>query len=241
MTANAEVAIRCPDEDIPLIRELMSYDALCPTSTTFTRDGMGQLQLVVPASPLHWSRQVEWPWILRKGDFKNTDFVLDVGSGWSCLKFALAKRCYKVTCLEKEEEYIRKAQPAIDCIIGPCPIKMCLIQQHQGDVRDMFYYSGVFDKVVACSVIEHMPDGHLEAVKEMVRVLKPGGKLLLTMDVRLKCEEDFGDFYLGLNEASQIFAYLGCAPIPVPSPMLGSRQMNGKVEIIVVMIDFTKE
>lgn len=46
-----------------------------------------------------------------------------------------------------------------------------------GDVQDLPYEDSSFDFVMAAHVLEHLVDPH-RAIKEMVRVLKPGGVLL---------------------------------------------------------------
>ncbi|WP_299729228.1 class I SAM-dependent methyltransferase [uncultured Tateyamaria sp.] len=48
----------------------------------------------------------------------------------------------------------------------------------QADILSMPFADASFDVVMAAHVIEHLPDPQL-ALKEMVRVLKPGGMLLL--------------------------------------------------------------
>jgi ubiquinone/menaquinone biosynthesis C-methylase UbiE len=49
----------------------------------------------------------------------------------------------------------------------------------QGDAQSLPFAEASFDLVVSCETIEHLPDVWA-AVKEMHRVTRPGGKLLLT-------------------------------------------------------------
>ena len=49
----------------------------------------------------------------------------------------------------------------------------------QGDAQNLPFADRVFDMVVSCETIEHVPDVQA-AVREMYRVTRPGGKLLLT-------------------------------------------------------------
>lgn len=223
-----------PDSDIPLIRELLSYDVQCPASCVFARDELGQLQLQVKPSPLHWSRQVEWPWILRQGGFKFGDKVLDVGGGWSVLKYAVANRGAAVTSLEIDHDFIVKAQASID-VLGHWDD----IQQIQGDVRKIPLPDNTFTHVVCCSVLEHMTGGYVEAIREMKRVLKPGGKLLLTMDVRIS-DKPQEDFHLDRNGVGEVLAELGLAGIETGEmPVLGARILDG-LEIVVPMVKWVK-
>ena len=49
----------------------------------------------------------------------------------------------------------------------------------QGDIQSLAYPDGSFDTVFSCETIEHVPEPR-RAVGELVRVLKPGGRLFLT-------------------------------------------------------------
>lgn len=47
------------------------------------------------------------------------------------------------------------------------------------DIQSIGHADGTFDLAISCETIEHVPDPAL-AVRELARVLKPGGKLFLT-------------------------------------------------------------
>jgi SAM-dependent methyltransferase len=49
----------------------------------------------------------------------------------------------------------------------------------QGDVQRLPFAENVFDRVIDCETIEHIPDEQ-SALREMYRVTRPGGKLFLT-------------------------------------------------------------
>lgn len=202
MTTFAELVISCPDEDVNLIRELLSYDSLCPICCTFSRNSLNQLVREYTPSPLHWSRQVEWPWIIKHANLTGYETVLDVGGGWSVLKYALAKRCRWVWSLEIDQEFIDRTVPSIH------KLGFHNISQVQGDAVSIPFTHDFFDHVVCCSVLEHVQIDHLHCLDEMVRVLKPGGRLLLTLDVAYE-RKGATDFFIGREEASQILALLG--------------------------------
>jgi 2-polyprenyl-3-methyl-5-hydroxy-6-metoxy-1,4-benzoquinol methylase len=48
-----------------------------------------------------------------------------------------------------------------------------------GNIQDLSGFNAEFDTVFSCETIEHVPDPPL-AVRELARVLKPGGRLFLT-------------------------------------------------------------
>lgn len=233
MATTCRVFDGMPDEDVPLLRELLSYDAVCPSSMTFVRNEIGQLFQYVPPSPMHWSRQGEWPFVLKEGDFKPDQRVLDAGSGWSVLKFALARRCRQLICAELDPESVHKAQFTID-LLG-----MNNITQVCADMRKLPFPDGWFDRVVCVSAIEHMPEGWLEAAQELLRVLRPGGRMLLTMDVRIGGDRT-GDFYLDVPNARKILQLLDC-PLPLQGHrLMGSKQLDDQIEIVVLLINYSK-
>jgi SAM-dependent methyltransferase len=60
------------------------------------------------------------------------------------------------------------------------------------DAIKMHYPDNKFDKIVSISVIEHVnDDGDSDVMREMWRVLKPGGHLILTFPVRKQYKEEF--------------------------------------------------
>jgi SAM-dependent methyltransferase len=99
--------------------------------------------------------------------------VLDVGSPKllaSLLDREGRGRWTAVDLLADEIELWRTLDPGLD------------LQVH--DARALPYADGSFDAVVCVSVIEHVPgDGDAEAMREMRRVLRPGGVLHLTTNV----------------------------------------------------------
>lgn len=177
----AALATPPDDADSWIIRELLSYDVLCPICCPFHDVGGGQLALHPrPLSPLYWSRQAEWPWAVREGKLASHHAVLDVGAGWSVLKFAVARRVAAVTCLELEEESITKARATVE------RLQVRNIDFVQGDACSLPFADESFDRVYCISVLEHIEHGRDQALAEMCRVLKPGGVLLLSCDVNVR-------------------------------------------------------
>lgn len=60
------------------------------------------------------------------------------------------------------------------------------------DVTALLYPADTFDVVICNHVLEHIPDDH-SAMKEMFRVLKPGGWAMLNVPIDQEREETFED------------------------------------------------
>lgn len=222
-----------PECDIPLIRELLAYDALCTHSCTFVRDQYHRLLYFVAPSPLHWSRQIEWPWVIREGEFTSDNRVLDLGSGWSVLKYALARRCRNVWAVDNDLPSVEKAKETTKALGVQNIIHMA------GDARKLPFENGQFDRVVCVSVLEHIPTDRIKALQECVRVLKSGGVAMLTMDVVVRgkpAEKD--NFYVDIAECSNILRGFGLS-IEMPANMVGAHMDEG-CGIVTVMIKVVK-
>lgn len=115
-----------------------------------------------------WSRTWEYPYAYLNSDLTKDSRVLDVGCGNSLLKFFLASRCGEIHCIDKS------------------PIELpdnSGITFKQCDMRRIPYPDNYFDSVFCISVLEHTKEPPMRYINEMLRVLKPGGNLLLTVDV----------------------------------------------------------
>jgi SAM-dependent methyltransferase len=228
-----------PESYYPLIRELMAYDALCPVSNPLAREPDGRVRQFLPPAPLHWSRQTEWPWSIAEGEIEPVNYCMDIGSGWSVNKFAVAKRCKALTCIEPNAEFIAKATPGLDIIGDAFGINGILTLTE--DARDMAYRSKAFDRVFFMSVLEHIPDRRDVALSEACRVLKPGGLLMLSMDVRLIGSGDGSDFHVGRDEAASLLGQLGLAmPDETPRMLTGAFPDKRVQKLGVLLVKWRK-
>lgn len=99
--------------------------------------------------------------------------VLDIGSGGGLLLsllYELGHECYAVDFVDN-----RKRFPDI-FFEKKIDFKLCNMEADPIPFPDNF-----FDAVFCCQALEHFTHSHLPAVKEMYRVLKPGG--ILEVDV----------------------------------------------------------
>jgi len=124
-----------------------------------------------------WSqRAVEYPWVLRQLKLlKSGALILDVGCAESVLSHELAARKFRVVGID----------------IRDYPFKNKNTHFIKRNVLNTGLPDNIFDAVIMVSTIEHIglkvygqkiidDDGDIKALKELHRILKPGGYLLLT-------------------------------------------------------------
>lgn len=236
----AEFVTSTSDVDIPLLRELLSIDMLIPESTAFSRGQCGTLQFAIAPGPLHWSRQVEWPWVLRNGKFRRGNYVLEVGGSYTCLPIVMAKRVRgdgKVIVVDLDAEAMEKAGHNTDSILMGMMSDISWVFYGAMDARKLTLPDDAYDRVVCVSTLEHIEgkEGRAKAIDEMVRVLKPGGLLLLTFDVFLKPNE--GE--LDECEMHAILERLGIDPATMNGKEVHVGDVNGK-PVMVCMVRWEK-
>ena len=148
--------------------------------------------LIIPVS--YW-RTVEFRLVLTHGQFKPGERVLDIGSP-KLISLYLAKHAgvdVYATDIDRyfvdEYDSLRKWERLPD-------------DRYHVDVQDgrkLTYQSGMFDKVFSISVLEHIPeDGDSECMREIGRVLAPGGRCLITVPFARVSQDQYrpaGDFY----------------------------------------------
>lgn len=145
---------------------------------------LGLKRLVLPVS--YWRtaefafahRHLNW---LREGHL-----VLDVGSPKE-LAFSLARR-YGVTVQATDilPKAINQAAAYGRALRGGL-----ILAEHQ-DGRSLTYPANTFDAAYAVSVVEHIPgDGDSQALRELVRVVRPGGLVVITTPFAVEYRETF--------------------------------------------------
>lgn len=148
-----------------------------------------------------WSRRFEYPWVLTillgvEGE------VLDAGAGINPLDYCLADQGRPVTVcdLDRRVEVISRR---LNAVFGTGVRADC------ASLDELPYEDGRFEAVFSVSVLEHL-DRPEKAVREMVRVLKPGGQLILTLDVEHRKQS-------GLKDAERLLSAIAVElgqPVP---------------------------
>jgi ubiquinone/menaquinone biosynthesis C-methylase UbiE len=102
--------------------------------------------------------------------------ILDAGCGIGAHSVRLAERGFMVEAMDFSESIVEAARRNVSEHGFGARIKVT-----QGNLRAMPYPEGVFDYVLCWGVLMHVPDVET-ALAELVRVLEPGGRLIVGED-----------------------------------------------------------
>ncbi len=137
-------------------------------------------------------RRTEYPWAIYNADLNRTNLeILDVGSSISLLPHYLSKHGHQVSVLDIAPIPMKK--------LGPMMAKWAnlpTINYKLGSVLDLPFPDESFDRVFCISTLEHLEEEivngkivnyrkknlDIKAIAEMLRVLRTGGLLILTLD-----------------------------------------------------------
>ncbi len=129
----------------------------------------------------------EYPWVLENGKFETGLKCLDAGCGRSPIPAYL----YGLGCEAHGLDYLQGEKGDYPDTYGipKSWIKTWdkKILYHHGTLFDAPFPDNTFDRITCLSVLEHIltpkaPHAHYPALKEMKRILKPGGLLIITVD-----------------------------------------------------------
>jgi len=163
--------------------------------------------------PIHnWSRVWEYPYVyhhlksLRK-KFTDSEMphVVDFGSGVTFFPFSVARLGYLVTCTDYDPICEKDLTRAIRCVTQK-PGKIIF---RLTDGKELPFSDAEVDLVYCISVLEHIPEFEI-IISEIVRILKPGGYFILTIDLDLKGDSELNiESYKFLKlKLNQHFDYL---------------------------------
>jgi 2-polyprenyl-3-methyl-5-hydroxy-6-metoxy-1,4-benzoquinol methylase len=109
---------------------------------------------------------------------KPGDRYLDAGSGATPLAHAIAAQGIEAEACDGDKHLIEQLQQ-----LRPETIYGSQVRYSHQDLTALRFADGSFDAVSCISVLEHIPAPFDQrALNEMLRVLKPGGLLILTID-----------------------------------------------------------
>jgi len=137
-------------------------------------------------APRYW----EYPWAIVNTQFRQGMKVLDVGSGWSIFPMYLARLGAHVTAVDPDVVQMNHISPFLARLVS------AEISYRVGDATSLEFPDNMFDRVYCLSVLEHLEEEtrngrpfnarkknlDVVAIRELLRVLKPGGLLAITAD-----------------------------------------------------------
>jgi len=139
----------------------------------------------------NWSRQWEYPFVCGRvdahvGALGRPARLLDAGSGFTFFPWFVASRHpdSDVRCCDRDPSLAAHFDSASRAVGRR-------VAYDVADIRALPFEGGAFDVVSCVSVLEHT-DCHAAIVAEFRRVLRPGGRLVVTFDVSLDGSRDIG-------------------------------------------------
>ena len=149
---------------------------------------------------LSYSRAIEFPLVTQAmGPLRGKE-VLDIGAADCPISLDWSRLGARVACVDPSEIIARlRGHPAYQAL--PVAGRPRLAR---GDGCFLPFRDESFDVVVSISTLEHIPDdGDIQVVRESARVLRPGGRLVLTVEAGPQCDEKWVDVNItGLQYAS---------------------------------------
>ena len=148
-----------------------------------------RLHLFGPFSvqPNTTNRTFEYPWAISIRPVWKGMRVVEVGGGLSGFQFALSKMGCDVTNVDPGMEAAGRGWPCDAATIARINWAFGTnVTLRNTTVEKANLPSDSFDRAFSISVLEHMPDADIQNVMaELYRILKPGGELILTVDLFL--------------------------------------------------------
>jgi len=107
--------------------------------------------------------------------------VIDVGAGAGRHSYEAYRRGADVIAFDQNAEELAEVDTMLQAMgkAGEAPAS-AKAQVVVGDALALPYPDGAFDVVIASEILEHVPDDR-GAIAELVRVLRPGGSLAITV------------------------------------------------------------
>jgi SAM-dependent methyltransferase len=140
------------------------------------------IRLVVPLDP---SRYLELPETMRELAARPGERIVDLASP-KLLAVVLARAGAEVTSVDQLESEIESWRRLTD--------GEPRLQLEVGDGRSLPYEDAGFDAAYSVSVLEHIPEpGDEQALRELARVTKPGGAVVVTLPHAREYREDWRD------------------------------------------------
>ena len=179
-----------------------------------------------------WSRQWEYPYV-ASSIRKTPSRLLDAGSGFTFFPFYLAGLGHQVYAVDRDPQ-LKKYYASLGLNYGIRSEGNKTFGQGKLDfsIQDLYSLSfppDTFDCIYCVSVLEH--SSRREAVlKELARVLRPGGILIVTCDISLDGSADISlpDFFDMLELIESLFEYSSATSFQMDADTLTTNYCRRK-------------
>ncbi len=113
---------------------------------------------------------------------KSGDKILDLGCGFGRHAFEAARRGANVVALDAGRDEVEGVAATFAAMVeaGELSLENLHVAAVQGDALAIPFPDGTFDRVICSEVLEHIPDD-IGAMRELARVLRPGGTMAITV------------------------------------------------------------
>ena len=110
------------------------------------------------------------------------DKILDLGCGFGRHAFEAARRGANVVALDAGREEVEGVAATFAAMVqaGELTTPNLHTASVQGDALALPFPDGAFDRVICSEVLEHIPND-VGAMRELARVLRPGGTMAITV------------------------------------------------------------
>ncbi len=109
------------------------------------------------------------------------DLLLDLGCGFGRHAFEAARRGAAVVALDAGTDEVGEVRATLGAMVDAGELAPAArADAVQGDALHLPFADGTFDRVIASEVLEHIPDD-VAAMRELTRVLRPGGTIAVTV------------------------------------------------------------
>lgn len=151
-----------------------------------------RLGLKYAVAGIDLERCIEFPWCFNRLSQSARGALLDIGARNSVFPlFAAARSNFSVTAIDVDPMIIEQADFASRAARG-ISLDMSRLRYEVMDATAMTFSDNTFDVATAISAVEHIPgEGDSAAIREIHRVLKPGGRLILTVPAFREHREEF--------------------------------------------------
>jgi ubiquinone/menaquinone biosynthesis C-methylase UbiE len=218
-------------QDYHALRQSREFQRLEDASASFIRGHGDQLRrygarwILDPFQ--QWSRQWEYPFVYQEirsylQRHNRPAAVMDAGSGVTFFPAFLTDNYpeMSVYCCDSDSSYGQ----VFDRIYG----NRSNVQFCSQDLRSLQFPDGQLDIVYCISVLEHTSE-YPQILEEFYRILKPGGKLILTFDIALDGSAD-----IPVPEAEALLAGLRRRFGPHEWPDLNSQLGSGILTTLAI-------